>query len=92
VSFFVAASTSDHRVCGKTRCAAPNVVTLLNFVIVSISITRSESAVTPTVCAGFNDDSTPNDPAYEKRSGEFLDDVVWFADAISAKKAREKKV
>jgi NAD(P)H-dependent FMN reductase len=39
----------------------------------------------------FNDDGTPNNPAYEKRCGEFLDDVLWFADAISAKKAKEKK-
>jgi hypothetical protein len=40
----------------------------------------------------FNDDGTPNNPAYEKRCGEFLDDVLWFADAISAKKAKDKKV
>lgn len=39
----------------------------------------------------FNDDGTPNDPAYEKRASDFLDDVLWFADAISAKKAKEKK-
>lgn len=39
----------------------------------------------------FNDDGTPNEPAYEKRAAEFLDDVLWFADAISAKKAKEKK-
>jgi NAD(P)H-dependent FMN reductase len=40
----------------------------------------------------FNDDGTPNDPAYEKRCGEFLDDVLWFAEAISEKKAKGKKV
>jgi NAD(P)H-dependent FMN reductase len=37
----------------------------------------------------FKDDGT-YDPAYDKRAAEFLDDVIWFADAITAKKAGEK--
>ncbi len=39
----------------------------------------------------FNDDGMPNDPAYEKRAAEFLDDVLWFADAVADKRAKEKK-
>ena len=39
----------------------------------------------------FNDDGTPNDPRYEKKAADFLDDVLWFADAISEKKKKEKK-
>jgi len=39
----------------------------------------------------FNDDGTPNDPAYEKKAADFLDDVLWFADAIADKRAKEKK-
>ncbi len=37
------------------------------------------------------DDHGPRDPAYEKRATEFLDDVLWFAEAISDRKAKDKK-
>ena len=39
----------------------------------------------------FNDDGTPNDPAYEKRAAVFLDEVLWFAEAIADRKAKEKR-
>ena len=39
----------------------------------------------------FNDDGTPNDPRYEKRAADFLDDVLWFAEAISDKRAKDAK-
>jgi NAD(P)H-dependent FMN reductase len=42
------------------------------------------------VHASFNDDGTPNDPHYEEQATAFLDDVLWFADAISDKKAKDK--
>jgi NAD(P)H-dependent FMN reductase len=38
----------------------------------------------------FKDDGTPNDPAYEKRAADFLDDLLWFTDAIAEKKAKDK--
>jgi NAD(P)H-dependent FMN reductase len=38
----------------------------------------------------FNDDGTTNDPSYEKRVASFLDEVLWFTEAIADRKAREK--
>jgi NAD(P)H-dependent FMN reductase len=38
----------------------------------------------------FKDDGTPNDPAYEKRAAGFLDEVLWFTEAIADRKAKEK--
>lgn len=38
----------------------------------------------------FNEDGTPNDPAYEKRCAAFLDEVLWFTEAIVDRKAKEK--
>ena len=38
----------------------------------------------------FNEDGTPNDPAYEKSVAAFLDEVLWFAEAITDRKAKEK--
>ena len=38
----------------------------------------------------FSDQGTPNDPAYEKRTETFLDEVLWFAEAIQDRKAKEK--
>jgi NAD(P)H-dependent FMN reductase len=38
----------------------------------------------------FNEDGTPNDAAYEKRATEFLDEVVWFTEAIADRKAKLK--
>src|SRR6185437_362829 len=34
----------------------------------------------------FKDDGTPNDPAYEKRATEFLNEMLWFTEAIADKK------
>lgn len=36
----------------------------------------------------FNDDGTTNDPAYEKRAESFLNEVQWYAEAISARKTQ----
>lgn len=38
----------------------------------------------------FKDDGTPNDPAYEKRAALFLDEVLWFTEAIADRKAKER--
>jgi NAD(P)H-dependent FMN reductase len=40
----------------------------------------------------FNDDGTPNDPAYEKRATAFLDELLWFTEAIADRKAKETRV
>jgi len=37
----------------------------------------------------FQEDGTPNDPAYEKRAAEFLDEILWFTEAIVTQKARK---
>jgi NAD(P)H-dependent FMN reductase len=39
----------------------------------------------------FRDDGTPADPAYERRARTFLDEVLWFAEAISDRKAKERQ-
>ena len=36
----------------------------------------------------FREDGTPNDSAYDKRAAVFLDEVVWFAEAIADRKAK----
>jgi len=38
----------------------------------------------------FKEDGTPNDPAYEKRAAAFLDEVLWFTEAIVDRKAKDK--
>ena len=38
----------------------------------------------------FQEDGTPNDAAYEKRAAAFLDEVLWFTEAIAAQKARKE--
>jgi len=49
-----------------------------------------ESLPVSRVRDSFRDDGTPNDSAYEKRAAEFLDEVLWFAEAIADRKAKEK--
>src|SRR4051812_3290814 len=38
----------------------------------------------------FKDDGTSNDPVYEKRAAGFLDEVLWFTEAIADRKAKDK--
>ncbi|MDB6057146.1 MAG: NADPH-dependent reductase [Verrucomicrobiales bacterium] len=38
----------------------------------------------------FKDDGTPNEPRYEKQCAGFLDEMLWFTDAIAARKAKDK--
>jgi NAD(P)H-dependent FMN reductase len=44
----------------------------------------------PRVQDAFAEDGTPNDPAYERRVGRFLDEFEWYASAL--KEARAKGV
>jgi len=49
-----------------------------------------ENLAVSRVHDSFNDDGTPNDPGYEKRAATFLDEVLWFAEAIADRKAKDK--
>ncbi len=49
-----------------------------------------ESLPVSRVRDSFKEDSTPNDPAYERRAATFLDEVLWFTEAIADRKAKEK--
>ena len=37
----------------------------------------------------FKQGGTPTDPSYEKRADTFLDEVLWFAEAIQDRKAKQ---
>lgn len=37
----------------------------------------------------FKDDGT-HDPAYDKRCADFLDELLWFTEAVAARKAKDK--
>ena len=39
----------------------------------------------------FKEDGTPNDPAYEKRAADFLDDLLWFTEAVADRRAKDKR-
>ncbi len=49
-----------------------------------------ESLPVSRVHDSFKEDGTPNDPAYEKRAATFLDEVLWFTEAIVDRKAKDK--
>jgi len=49
-----------------------------------------ENLAVSRVHDSFSDDGTPNDPGYEKRAATFLDEVLWFAEAIADRKAKDK--
>jgi NAD(P)H-dependent FMN reductase len=49
-----------------------------------------ENLAVSRVRDSFRDDGTPNDPAYEKRAAGFLDELLWFTEAITDRKARDK--
>lgn len=50
-----------------------------------------ENLAVSRVHDSFNEDSSPNDPAYEKRGGEFLDEMLRFTEAIADRKEKEKR-
>jgi NAD(P)H-dependent FMN reductase len=50
-----------------------------------------ESLPVSKVRDSFKEDGTPNDPGYEKRAAVFLDEVLWFAEAIADRKAKERR-
>ena len=48
-----------------------------------------ESLSVSHVQDSFREDGIPNDPGYEKRCAGFLDEVLWFTEAIADRKAKE---
>jgi NAD(P)H-dependent FMN reductase len=48
-----------------------------------------ENLAVSRVQDSFKEDGTPNDPAYEKRAAGFLDEVLWFTEAIADRKAMD---
>ena len=38
----------------------------------------------------FDEDGNPHDPSYEKRTKVFIDEVLWFTEAIATQKVKEK--
>jgi NAD(P)H-dependent FMN reductase len=65
---------------------------LLRLVVIGMgAFPIPESLSVSHVHTSFNDDGTPTDPAYEKRATDFLDDLLWFTEAIAARKAKDKK-
>ena len=49
-----------------------------------------ENLAVSRVRDSFKDDGTPNDPVYDKRAAGFLDDLLWFTEAIADRKAKER--
>jgi len=64
---------------------------LLRLVVIGMgAFPVPESLPVSRVRDSFREDGTPNDPAYEKRCTTFLDEVIWFTEAVADRKARDK--
>ena len=50
-----------------------------------------ENLAVSRVRDSFKEDGTPNDPVYEKRAAAFLDELLWFTEAIVDRKAKDAK-
>jgi len=48
-----------------------------------------ENLAVSRVRDSFTEDGTPNDPSYEKRAAAFLDELLWFTEAIADRKAKD---
>ena len=47
-----------------------------------------ENLAVSRVHDAFSDDGKPKDPAYERRAQVFLDELLWFTEAIQDRKAK----
>jgi NAD(P)H-dependent FMN reductase len=47
-----------------------------------------ESLPVSRVRDSFNEDGTPRDPACERRAAAFLDEILWFTEAVADRKAK----
>jgi len=67
-----------------------NCLAQLRLVVIGMgAVPIPESLPISRVHESFKDDGT-YDPAYDKRAATFLDEVLWFAEAITDKKAKDK--
>ncbi len=48
-----------------------------------------ESLAVSHVHDSFQEDGSPNEPVYEKRAAAFLDEVLWFTEAIADRKSKQ---
>ncbi len=48
-----------------------------------------ESLAVSRVQDSFKEDGTPAEPVYEKRAAAFLDEMLWFTEAIADRKSKE---
>ena len=49
-----------------------------------------ENLAVSRVQESFKEDGTPNEASYEKKAKAFLDEVLWFTEAIAARKAKDR--
>jgi NAD(P)H-dependent FMN reductase len=50
-----------------------------------------ENLAVSRVHESFSDDGTPNDQVYVKRAAAFLDELLWFTEAIVDRKAKDQR-
>ena len=68
-----------------------NCLAQLRLVLIGMgAVPIPENFAVSRVRDSFKDDGTPNDAASEKQAAAFLDEVLWFAEAITDRKAKEK--
>ena len=68
-----------------------NCLAQLRLVVIGMgAVPIPESLPVSRVHDSFQEDGTPNDPAYEKRAATFLDEVLWFTEAIATQKAKSQ--
>jgi len=66
-----------------------NCLAQLRLVVIGMgAVPIPESLPVSRIHDSFQEDGTPNDPAYEKRAATFLDEVLWFTEAIATQKAK----
>jgi NAD(P)H-dependent FMN reductase len=49
-----------------------------------------ENLAVSRVHDSFKEDGTPNDPVYDKRATAFLDELLWFTEAIADRKTKDR--
>jgi NAD(P)H-dependent FMN reductase len=71
---------------GGTSCLAQ-----LRQVVLSLGAVPLPAKLPVTqVRSSFEEDGTPIDPAYEKRATRFIDELLWFTEALSARRALDE--
>lgn len=66
-----------------------NCLAQLRLVVLGMGAFPIPAALTVSrVQNSFDDEGNPTDESYEKRAASFIDEVLWFAEAIAAQKAK----